>query len=55
MEDTDGSKVKLFIPAATPILPMDQMYDNRDLYVNTNNIVSDKPQYGFLHVLNLTI
>ena len=41
MEDTDGSKVKLFIPAATPILPMDQMYDNRDLYVNTNNIVSD--------------
>lgn len=42
MEDTTGSTAKICIPAATPILPMDQMYDNKDLYINTNNIVSDK-------------
>lgn len=41
MEDTEGPNVKLCIPIATPTLPMDDMYDNRDLYVNTKNIVSD--------------
>ena len=42
MEDTSGPKVKICIPIATPTLPMDTMYDNKDLYVSMGNIVSDK-------------
>lgn len=42
MEDTSGPEVKICIPIATPILPMDTIYDNKDLYISTSNIVSDK-------------
>lgn len=41
MEDTKGPEVKICIPIATPTLPMDQMYDNKDLQISTGNIVSD--------------
>lgn len=41
MEDTEGPEVKISIPIATPTLPLDIAYDNKDLSVNTQNIVSD--------------
>lgn len=42
LENTTGPTVKIAIPIATPTLPMSMPYDNRDLYVLTNNIVSDQ-------------
>lgn len=46
MEDTEGSDVKIAIPIATPTLPTDIAYDNKDLSVDTQNIVSDTtPMY----------
>lgn len=41
MEDTTGPTVKIAIPIATPTLPLDIVYDNKDLYTDTQNIVSD--------------
>lgn len=42
MENTKGDgKVKIFIPIATPTLPRDDIYDNRDLSIPLYNIVSD--------------
>lgn len=41
MEDTEGPNVKITIPIATPTLPSDILYDNKDLPVNIQNIVSD--------------
>lgn len=41
MEDTTGPDVKISIPIATPTLPMDIAYDNKDLSISTQNIVSD--------------
>ena len=41
MEDTEGPDVKIAIPIATPTLPTDILYDNKDLPVNIQNIVSD--------------
>src|SRR5699024_6440060 len=46
MEDTEGPEVKIAIPIATPTLPTDIAYDNKDLSVDTQNIVSDTtPMY----------
>ncbi len=46
MEDTEGPDVKIAIPIATPTLPTDIAYDNKDLSVDTQNIVSDTtPMY----------
>lgn len=42
MEKTNGPKVKIAIPIATPTLPLEQAYDNKDLAISTSNIVSDK-------------
>ena len=41
MEDTIGPDVKISIPIATPTLPTDIAYDNKDLSISTQNIVSD--------------
>lgn len=41
MEDTTGPNVKISIPIATPTLPIDIAYDNKDLSISTQNIVSD--------------
>lgn len=41
MEDTVGPNVKMFIPIATPTLPSDDIYDNKDLAISTQNIISD--------------
>lgn len=41
MEDTIGPTVKISIPIATPTLPTDIVYDNKDLTISTQNIVSD--------------
>lgn len=46
MEDTEGPDAKIAIPIATPTLPTDIAYDNKDLSVDTQNIVSDTtPMY----------
>lgn len=42
MEKTNGPKVKIAIPIATPTLPLDQAYDNKELAISTSNIISDK-------------
>lgn len=42
MEDSTGPTVKISIPIATPTLPLDSIYDNKDLKPNTNNIVSSQ-------------
>ena len=42
MENTVGPTVKLAIPIATPMLPLDSIYDNKDLSISSSNIVSDK-------------
>ena len=41
MEDTTGPYAKIAIPIATPTLPLDQAYDNIDLAISTQNIVSN--------------
>lgn len=42
MENTIGDgKVKIFIPIATPTLPIQDIYDNKELSIPLHNIVSD--------------
>lgn len=41
MENTTDRTVKIAIPIATPTLPLDYIYDNKDLPPNTDNIISD--------------
>ena len=41
MEDTKGPKVKIYIPVATPTLRSDELYDDEDMFLKIDNIVSD--------------
>lgn len=41
LEDTTGRTAKIAIPIATPTLPMDGPYDNKDLKPSLSNILSD--------------
>ena len=41
LEDTKDRTAKIAIPIATPTLPMDDPYDNKDLKQTPTNILSD--------------
>lgn len=41
MESTEGPEVKISIPIATPTLPLDVPYDQKELLPSTRNILSD--------------
>ena len=42
MEYTEGPNVKIAIPIATPTLPLNEPYDNKNLAISMGNIISDK-------------
>lgn len=41
-EDSNNSKAKFIIPIITPTLPTNILYDNKNLLISTDNIISDK-------------